>query len=97
MLRTADLNFFCNCLVKPKYQRPRAHERTTNIPQNLDDSEAYTFTDVVGVIAEDFLLTQGAEQHDHGTIDEVLGDSDMERGGDDPEEPDRDVEEFSTR
>ena len=27
-----------------------------------------------------------AEQHDHGTIDEVLGDPDMERGGDAPEE-----------
>ena len=60
-------------------------------PQNLDDPEANKFSDVVGVIAEDLLLTQcaqvcftgkeedQAEQHDHGTIDEVLGDSDMER------------------
>ena len=30
-----------------------------------------------------------AEQHNHGTIDKVLGDSDMERGGDAPEEADR--------
>ena len=32
-----------------------------------------------------------AEQHGHGTIDQVLGDPDMERGGDDPE-VDREVD-----
>ena len=72
--------------------------------QNLDDLEVNEFSDVFGTIAEDFLLTQcaqvcftgteddQAEQHDRGTIDEVLGDSDMERGGDDLEEADRELD-----
>ena len=97
MMCKGDLHFFSKCPATPKYQRPRTHERTTGISQNLDDSEANKFPDVVGVIAEDPLLTRcarvcftsteddQAEQHDHGTIDEVLGDSDIERGGDDPE------------
>ena len=33
-----------------------------------------------------------AEQHDRGTIDEVLGDQDMEEGGDAPEEADREAD-----
>ena len=104
MLCKGDLDFFSNCLATPKYQRPRTHERTTGIPQNLDDSRANEFTDVVGVIAEDLHLTQCAqvcstgteedqtEQHDHGTISEVLGDSHMERGGGAPEEADREAD-----
>ena len=104
MLCKGDLDFFSNCPAAPKYQRPRTHERTPSIPKNLDDSEANEFADVVGVIAEDFLLTQcaqvcftgteddQAEQRDNGTIDKVLGDSDMERGGDAPEEGEQEVD-----
>ena len=56
------------------------------------------------MITEDFHLTQcaqvrstgteddQAEQDYHGTIDEVLGDPDMERGGDAPEEADREAD-----
>ena len=62
------------------------------------------FADVLGVIADDQHLTrcaQGcfagteedqAEQHDHGRIDEVLGDQDMEDGGDAREEADREAD-----
>ena len=99
-----DLDFFTNCLATPKYQRPQTHERTTGIPQNLDDSEANEFTDAVGVIAEVLPLTQcaqvcstgteddQAEQHDYGTISEVLGHPHTERGGDAPEEADREAD-----
>ena len=88
----------------PEHPRPRTHERTTGIPQILDDLEANEFADVVDVIAEDPHLTQcaqvwstckeddQAEQHDHGTIDEVPGDPYMERGEDTPEEADREVD-----
>ena len=70
----------------------------------MDDLEANEFTDDVGVIAEDLHLTQcaqecstgteddQAEQQDYGTIDEVLGDPHTERGGDAPEEADRDAD-----
>ena len=52
--------------------------------------ETVEFADVLGTIAEDFHLARcaqvcftgteedQAERHDHGTIDEVLGDQDME-------------------
>ena len=82
---------------------PGTHERVLGIPQHLDDLETNEIADVVGVIAEDFHLTRcaqawftgkeddQAEQHDHGTIDEVPGDPYMERGGDSPEEADREV------
>ena len=104
MLCKGDLDFFSSCPATPTYQRPRTHERTTGIPQNLDDPEANEFTDVVGAIAEDFQLTQcaqvcstgteddQAEQHDYGTISEVLGDPHTERGRDAPEEADREAD-----
>ena len=104
MLCRGDLDFFCNRPATPKYQRPRTHERTLDIPQNLDDLEVNEFADVVRTIAEDLHLTQcaqvcftgteddQAEQHDHGTNDKVRGDPDMEQGGDAPEEADREVD-----
>ena len=94
MFRKRNLNFFSNRLVTSKYQRPRTQERTPGIPQNLDDLEVNEFSDVFGTIAETLPSTEDdqAEQHDHGTIDKVLGDSDMERGGDDLEEADREVD-----
>ena len=86
MLCKGDLYFFSNCLATAKHQRPRTHERTPGIPPNLDDLEVNDFADVLGTIAEDLHLTRcaqvcfagteedQAEQGDHGTIDEVLGD-----------------------
>ena len=75
-----------------------AHERTPGIPRNVDDLETVEFADVLGSIAEDQHRTRcaqvcftgteedQAERHDQGTIDEVLGDQDMEGGGHTPEE-----------
>ena len=63
-----------------------------------------SFADVLGAIAEDQHLTRcarvrfagteedQAEQRDQGTIDEVLGDQDMEHGGDALEEADREAD-----
>ena len=81
------------------------HTNVLLVSKNLDDLEVNEFADVLGEIAEDFHLTQCAqvrstgteddqtEQHDHGTIDEeVLGNPDMERGGDAPEEADREAD-----
>ena len=104
MLFKGDLDFFSSCPATPKYQRPRTHELSTGIPQNMDDSEENEFTDVVCVIAEDLHLTHcaqacctgteedQAEQHDYGTIGKVLGDPHTERGGDAPEEADREAD-----
>ena len=104
MFSKGDLDSFCNCPVTPEHMRLQSHERTHGIPQNLDDLEMVEFADVLGTIAEDLHLTRCAqvrvsgteddqtEQHDHGTIDEVLGGPDMERGGDAPEEADRDAD-----
>ena len=98
------LAFFWNCLVPLENLRLWAHERTPSIPRNVDDLETVEFADVLGAIAEDQHLTRcsqvcftgtdddQAEQHDHGTIDEVLGDQDMEQGGDAPEEADREAD-----
>ena len=59
----------------------------------MEDLETVEFADVLGAIAEDHHLTRcaqvcftvaeedQAEQHDHGTIDEVLGDQDTEEEG----------------
>ena len=81
-----------------------ALKRTPGIPRNVGDLETVEFMDVLGAIAEDQHLTRyaqvcftvteedQAEQHDHGTIHEVLGDQDTERGGDAPEEADREAE-----
>ena len=69
-----------------------AHERTPGIPRNVDDLETVEFAYVLSAIAENQHFTRcahvcftgteedQAEQHDHGTIDEVLGDQDMEEG-----------------
>ena len=60
----------------------------------MNDLGTDEFADVLGAIAEDQLFTRcaqacftgteedQAERHDQGTIDEVLGDQDMEQGGD---------------
>ena len=104
MLCKGDLDFFCNFLVTPEHLRLWTHERIPGIQRNLDDLETIEFADVLATIAEDLHLTRcaqvcftgteddQAEQHDHGTIDEVLGDPDMERGGDAPEEADREAD-----
>ena len=81
-----------------------AHERTPGIPRNVEDLETVEFTDVLGAIAEDQHLTRcaqvcfagteeyQAEQRDQGTIDEVLGDQDMEERGDAQVEADREAD-----
>ena len=81
-----------------------AHERTPGIPRNVDDLETVAFAEVLGSIAEDQHQTRcaqvcftgteedQAERHDQGTIDEVLGDQDMEGGGHAPEEAAREAD-----
>ena len=71
-----------------------AHERTPGIRRNVEDLETVELADVLGAIVEDHHLTRCAqvcftgtkenqtEQHDHGTIDVVLGDQDTEEGRD---------------
>ena len=99
-LCTGDLAFFCNCPTTLENLRLWAQERTPDVPRNVDDLETVEFTDLLGAIAEDQHLTRcaqvcftgteedQAEQHDHGTINEVLGDQDMEGRGDVLEEAD---------
>ena len=79
-----DQAFFCNCPTTLENLRLGAHERTLGIPRNLEDLETVEFADLLGTIAEDQHLTRcaqvcfagaeedQAEQHDQGTIDEVL-------------------------
>ena len=74
-----------------KDPRSRTHERIPGILRNL--AETNEFPDVLGTIAEDLHLTRcaqvcvtgteedQAEQRDHATIDDVLGEQDMEGGG----------------
>ena len=93
MLRIGDLAFFCNCLATLESLRLWAHERTLGIPRNVADLETVEFADFFDAIAEDHQLTRcaqvcftgtdvdRAERHDHGTIDEVLADQDMEERG----------------
>ena len=102
-LCNGDLAFFCNCPTTLENLRLWAHERTSGIPRNVDDLESIEFANVRGAIAEDQHLTRcaqvcfagteedQAEQHDQGTIDQVLGDPHTERGGDAPEEADREA------
>ena len=91
--------FLCDCPATPRHPRP-----CVSLVSHENLQETYEFADVLGTIAEDRHLTRcdqvcltgteddQAEQHDHGTIDEVLGDPDMERGGDAPEEADREAD-----
>ena len=70
----------------------------------MEDLEAVEFSDVLGAIAGYQHLSRcaqacftgteedQAEQHEHGTIDEVPGDQDMEGGGDVLEEDDREAD-----
>ena len=100
MLCKGDLAFFCNCPVTLDNLRLWAHERTPCIPRNVDDLETIEFADVLGSVAKDQHLTRcaqvcfmgteenQAERHDQGSIDEVLGDQDMEEEGDAVEEAD---------
>ena len=90
MLCEGDLAFFCNRSVTLESLRLWAHERTLGTPRNVEDLETVELADVLGAIAEDQHLTRcaqvcfagaeedQAEQRDQGTIDEVLGDQDME-------------------
>ena len=85
------LAFFCNCPAALETCVFGAHERTLSIAQNVEDLETVEFTDNIGAIAEDQHLTRcaqvcfagteddRAEQQDQGTVDEVLGDQDMEQ------------------
>ena len=98
-----DLAFLCNCPTSLENLRLWAHECTPGVPRNVDDLETIGFADLFGTIAEDQHLTRcaqvcfagteedQAEQHDHGTIDDVLGDPDMERGRDAPKEADQEA------
>ena len=104
MLCKGDLDFFSNCPVTPEHLRFWTHERPPGFPRNVGDLEKIEFADVLGTIAQELHLTRcaqvcftgteddQAEQHDHETLDEVLGDPDMERGGDAPEEADREAD-----
>ena len=81
-----------------------AHERTLGITRNVEDLQTVECAEVLGTIAEEQHLTRcaqvsftgteedQAEQHDQGTIDKVLGDQDMEEGGDVLEEADREAD-----
>ena len=104
-LRKGDLAFICNCSVTLENLRVWAHECTPGIPRNVDDPENVEFADVLGAIAGDQHLTRCArvcftgteedqvERRDQGTIDEVLGEQDMEGGGGDaPGRADRDAD-----
>ena len=104
MLCNGDLAFFCTCPAPVKSLRLWAHVRTPGIPRNVEYLETVEFADVFGAIAEDYHLTRcaqvcftgteedQAERHDHGTIDEVLGDQDVEEGGDVLDEADREAD-----
>ena len=92
MLCNGDLAFFCNCATTLEGLRLWAHKRTPGIPRSVENLETVEFAEVLGAIAEGLHLTRcaqvcftglqedQAEQHGHGTIDEVLGDQDMEGG-----------------
>ena len=100
-LRNGDLVFFCNCPMTWKGLRLWAYEPSLGLPRNVEDLETVEFADVFGAIVEDHHLTRcaqacftrteedQAEQHDHGTIEYVLGDQDTEEGGDVLAEADR--------
>ena len=104
MLCKGDLAIFCHCPTTLESLRLGAHERTPGIPRNVEGLETVEFADVLGSIAEDQHLTRSAqvcftgteedqaERHEQGTIDEVLGDQDMEEGGDALEEVDREAD-----
>ena len=94
MLCNGDLAFLCKCATALEGLRPWVQECTLGIPRNVEDLETVEFADVLGAIAEDFHLTRcaqvcftrteenQAEQHDQGTLDDVLGDRDLEQGKD---------------
>ena len=104
MFCNENLAFFCNCATTLEGSRLWAHERTPGIPRNVENLETIEFADVLGAIAEDFHSTRcaqvcftgteedQAEQHDQGTIDDILGDQDMKQGKDVLEEADREAD-----
>ena len=95
MLCNGDLAFFCKCVAKTENMRLWAQERTPSIARNVEELETVECADVLGAIAEDHHLNrcaQVAERHDHGKIDEVLGDQDMEEGRDVLDEADREAD-----
>ena len=96
-----DLAFFRNCPLTLENLRLWARERTPGVPRNVDDLETIEFADLLGTIAENQDLTRcaqvcfagtkedcQAQQHDQGTIDEVLEHQDVGEGGDVLEEAD---------
>ena len=96
-----DLAFFCNCLVTLENLRLWAHERTPDIPRNVDDLETVECADVLGAIAEDQHLTRCAQVcsqvqkriKPNSAIRERLTKfweiKDTEQGGDAPKKADR--------
>ena len=76
-----------------KHASVGTHERAPGIPRNAEDLEKVKFADVLGAISEDQHLTRcaqvcfagteedQAERHDQGTIDEGMGNQDMEKEG----------------
>ena len=103
MLSSGDLVFVCNFLTTLENLRLWAHERALGIRQSVEDLETVEFADVFGAIAEDHHLTRcaqvcftgterdQAEEHDQGTIGEVLGDQYIEQEKDVLEESDREA------
>ena len=99
-----DLAFFCTCPTTFEHLRLWAHERTPGIPRNVDGLDTIEFADLLGTIADDQHFARCAqvcfadteedqvEQHDQGTIDEVVEDQDVEGGGDALEEADREAD-----
>ena len=103
IMSSGDLAFLCNFLTTLEKLRLWAHERALGIPQSVEDLETVEFADVFGAIAEDHHLTRCAqvcftgtetdqdEEHDQGTIGEVLGEQYMEQEEDVLEESDREA------
>ena len=83
MLCNGHLAFFCSYPVTLESLRLWAHKLTLDMPPNVEGLVTVEFADELGAIAEDHRLTRcaqlcfsgaedQAEQHDHGTIDEVV-------------------------
>ena len=104
MLCNGDVAFLCKCATTLEGLRLWVQVCTLGIPRDVEDLETVEFADVLGAIAEDFHLTRcaqvcftrtgenQAEQHDQGTLDDVLGDQDLEQGKDVLEEADREAD-----
>ena len=90
-----DSAFFCNCPIdigKLASLGTRAHSLVSHEMWMIWKQSSLPTS--LGAIAEDQQVQQEdqAEQRDQGTIDEVLGNQDMEEGGDVLEEADREAD-----